>query len=215
MERREHTVRPKIPDILTKQFKESVHPYTMMFLYLSYEQGAYKNLTELQREIFDRYYTDGLTIEGQYDFVGRHNLENIIISGFSRIRSGISEELNVEFRVDYTPKFKLEDRPYISDEEKIIIQKAKMSLTRKGRIVPKKTRKKMSESMLNWLSVPENKQSLSTRQKGRVFSAEHRRRLKEAKIRDWNDSKKKKKMLKALAEGRRKARERRLAEQSD
>ncbi len=206
--------RSKKPDILTEQFNKSVHPYTMMFLFQSYEQGAYRYLTELQREIFDRYYTDDLTIEGQYDSVGRQNLQKIIFSAFNQIRANISDELNLTFRPEMTPKFKIQDRSFISKEEKIILQKAKMSLTRKGRIVPQKTKDKMSAAMIRWLEKPENRINISIRQKGRTFSQQHREKLREAKRKDWNDDEKRKKMLKALEEGRKKARERKLAERA-
>src|SRR3989344_333388 len=109
MPEREVPQKPK-PDILTKPFVKGLHPYTMMFLFLAYEEGAHERLNDdLQRNLFDLYFTGELTIAGQDNPMGRTNLEKEITAGFAILRLNVSDELNNIFTEKQLPYFKESD----------------------------------------------------------------------------------------------------------
>ena len=156
MRERELIIRPKSdgdPDILKKRFTQDIHPYTMMFLYLAYKEGAYKHLGKLQREDFDRYYIDGLTIEGQFDYRARGNLSTLIRKGFETLRRNVSDEVNKAFPDSLVPYFKETDIPYVTDgkvERKKLVN-ANRSMALKGSKRSEETKLKIGQTQIaNW-----------------------------------------------------------------
>ncbi len=221
--------RSKKPDISTEQFIESVHPYTMMFLFLAYEQGAFKSMTELQREIFDRYYTDGLTIEGQFNFIGRQNLENQIKDGFSRIRKSIPDKYNEFFTEKQLPFFKKSDIPFVDDAEaeRRKFDSANRSISRMGKKKSEETKRKISlKKIKNWndykyreivlKKMTEVKRTPEFSDRVRATTRKYwedpnnRKRMSETATEKWKDPIYRRNVL----EGIRRARKKRLQEQA-
>ena len=160
--------RQPIPDILTKQFVDGVHPYTMMFLYLAYQEGAHERLEDdLQRKLFDLYFTGGLTIGGQKNIKGRMNLEKEIIKGFEILMQNASDSLNQFFNENRLPFFKIGDIPFVSESD-IELKKHKFS-------------NQSMRMMGNKLS-EEHKRNIGIKMKGRKFSKETRAKFRQAKL---------------------------------
>jgi hypothetical protein len=113
----ELVIRPKLPDIaMGAPFVEGLHPYTMMFLYLAYQEGAHRFLADdLQRNLLDLYYTGNLTISRQENPLGRKNLEAELIDGFKRLRGAVSKDVDQAFKPSMLPYFKEEDMTYLTD----------------------------------------------------------------------------------------------------
>lgn len=235
--------RKPIPDILTKPFVEGIHPYTMMFLGLAYQEGAFKGFSKRQLEVFDRYYIDGLTIEGQYDYRTRGNLSTLIKMGFETLRRNVSDKVNEAFPDRLLPYFKKKDLPFVSNmkQEKNKYWHANASLGKKmanisdeARAIISERKKedwkkrsyrlKVKEGQKRAFADPEVKKRRSKASKirtvaktqavnelnSRPFSQERRKKIASASKRNWEDLNYREK----VKEGRRRARERRLAEQA-
>ena len=219
MRERESIMRPKsdgIPEISKKPFVEGIHPYTMMFLGLAYQEGAYKELSKRQLEVFDRYYIDGLTIEGQYDYRARGNLSTLIRNGFETLRRNVSDEVNEAFRESILPYFKVTDCPYIkggkAERRKII--NANSSMRRKGKAgnsFSQETKDKIRNKLIeSWQKEKDRENRLRGLRTRKRLSKEERAQISERSKALWQDD-----TYRALVkEGQRKARERRLADQA-
>lgn len=167
MRERELPRKPE-PDILTKQFDKSIHPYTMMFLYLAYSERAHLFLKDdLQRQLFDLYFTGNLTIAGQEKKTGKINLEKEIREGFATLRQNASDRLNQFFNENRLPFFKIGDIPFVSESD-IELKKHKFS-------------NQSMRMMGNKLS-EEHKRNIGIKMKGRKFSKETRAKFRQAKL---------------------------------
>lgn len=192
------------PDLLTKPFVEGIHPYTMMFLYLAYQEGAYKGFSKRQLEVFDRYYIDNLTIEGQYDYTTRGNMSTLIRMGFEALRRNVSDKVNEAFPDRLLPYFKEKDLPFIKDSKKERKKRgyANRSMTQKGRQRSKETKLKIGQTQTaNW-QIDEHRNKTLTRHQKATSKKSYRDNLSNSVTLLWQDETYKEKGLKNLEKAR-------------
>lgn len=194
------------PAILTKPFVEGIHPYTMMFLFLAYQEGAYLFLKDdLQRKLFDLYFTGNLTIEEQKNIKGRVNLENEIKQGFIILRNHVSTEIRNVFKESLLPYFKKSDISYIVDTE----SERKKYTTANKSILLKRAKsesqiKKMREATKKYWQNPENRRKITKALKqaaNRPETVEKKRKIQKEL---WQDPKFREKVQKGLINSKKK-----------
>lgn len=200
------SVRQPVPDILTKQFVESVHPYTMMFLFLAYQEGAHKKMSQQQIRVFDGYFTGNKTFKDHKSKEFREVKAAIIRDGFKILRQNTSERINQFFNDNRLPYFKIGDIPFVNDSD-IELKKHKFS--------------DQSMRMMGSKLSEEHKRNIGIKMKGRRFSDETREKMRLAKLGTkqsdetiakrmakvnelWRDDEFRKRM-KAISDSRRKA----------
>lgn len=155
------------PDILKKPFSPDIHPYTMMFLYLAYEEGAHKKLPGQHIKVFDDYFTGDDTIKDEKDEKFKRDREIIIRNGFKILRKNSSDRLNQFFNENRLPFFKIGDNLFVNDSD-IELKKHKFS--------------NQSMKMMGSKLSEEHKRNIGIKMKGRIFSEETREKFRQAKL---------------------------------
>lgn len=206
MREREIYVRPKTPDILTKPFNEGVHPYTMMFLFLAYQEGAHTYFKDdLQRKLFDLYFTSDLSIEGQKDISGRINLEKEIREGFAILRQNASNKLNDLFTEKRVVYFKKSDMNFVSNTEE---ERKKYAFVNRS-ISHKKAKseaqiKKMKETTKKFWQNPENRKKITEALKIAANRPETIEKKRKTQKKLWESPEFREKVQKSLLSAKRK-----------
>jgi hypothetical protein len=177
-----------IPDILQKPFASGVNVYTMIFVYEAYSRNLYNRFSQVQRDLFDKYFITDFSISDLPSRSKRENFINIIKNGFVILRNSFPEEYVKYFPENKLPLFKHKDKSVIDKTEKMKFTRATISLRNRQRITSEETRKKISLKSRGRIVSEETKNKVSVKMRGRTFSDQSRDKMKISAKRRYENS---------------------------